>query len=126
MGRYSDLLKDPRWQKKRLDIMNRDSFSCQRCFSTDKTLHVHHIKYIGKPWECPDKYLITLCEQCHACEEMIKSDVESYINDLAFEHGIIFIDITDILFVMREYLESHPNSKVVDVMKIIVKAVKNG
>jgi chromosome condensin MukBEF complex kleisin-like MukF subunit len=57
---------------------------------------------------------------------MIKSDVESYINDLAFEHGIIFIDITDILFVMREYLESHPNSKVVDVMKIIVKAVKNG
>lgn len=66
MANYSELLKDPRWQKKRLEIMQRDNFTCQLCFSTTKTLHVHHLAYVGSyPWETPDSDLITLCEDCH-------------------------------------------------------------
>jgi hypothetical protein len=64
---YSEKLLDPRWQRKRLEILSRDNFTCQICQSTTKTLHVHHKKYeYGKdPWEVEDIFLITLCKDCH-------------------------------------------------------------
>src|SRR5688572_22440051 len=64
---YSDLLKDPRWQKKRLTILNRDEWLCTMCGNGQITLHVHHKKYIRglKPWEYEDHYLTTLCVECH-------------------------------------------------------------
>ena len=45
--------------------MTRDNFTCQFCGATDKTLHVHHLKYNGAPWEADNQDLITLCEDCH-------------------------------------------------------------
>ena len=65
MKTYSEKLKDPRWQKKRLEILNRDNFTCRNCRCTDKTLHVHHVIYSGEPWDVKNEYLITLCESCH-------------------------------------------------------------
>ena len=64
---YYEKLKDPRWQKKRLEILDRDKFTCQMCEATDMTLHVHHKYYVTgrEPWEYPDCALVTLCEQCH-------------------------------------------------------------
>src|SRR5579863_2580409 len=64
---YSEKLKDPRWQKKRLLIFERDNFTCQDCGSTKKPLNVHHLRYVaGKnPWEYNDDDLETLCEECH-------------------------------------------------------------
>ena len=62
---YSELLKDPRWQKKRLQIMERDGFACKLCGNEEKTLHVHHLAYTKKPWDADDKELVTLCESCH-------------------------------------------------------------
>lgn len=68
---YSSKLKDPRWQKKRLEILNRDNFSCHNCGDTESTLHVHHIAYQGKdPWETEARLLQTLCEDCHESEEL--------------------------------------------------------
>jgi hypothetical protein len=64
---YLKDLKSPQWQKKRLEIMQRDNFTCQHCGCTDKTLNVHHKYYKPKhkPWEYDDADLITLCEDCH-------------------------------------------------------------
>lgn len=42
---YSEKLKDPRWQKKRLEILNRDEFACRFCGDNKSTLNVHHISY---------------------------------------------------------------------------------
>lgn len=61
----SDFLH-PLWQKKRLEILERDNFTCYACGSKDKTLHVHHVLYCGKPWNTPNEYMQTLCEDCHA------------------------------------------------------------
>jgi len=71
---YSDSLRDPRWQKKRLEILSRDSFMCKCCGSTTKTLHVHHFKYSKghQPWEYENENFITFCEDCHADEELFK------------------------------------------------------
>ncbi|HQR20070.1 MAG TPA: hypothetical protein PKV98_04345 [Burkholderiaceae bacterium] len=64
---YYEKLKDPRWQKRRLDILARDEWMCQACYDAESTLHVHHIAYRkgAEPWEYPDHMLVTLCEECH-------------------------------------------------------------
>lgn len=77
---YSEVLKSPYWQRKRLEIMKRDNFTCQFCSDHTSTLNVHHTIYLpGKmPWEYTDDQLITLCEKCHADEEQLK-DEDKYI-----------------------------------------------
>lgn len=67
---YLALLKHPLWQKRRLEIMQRDNFTCQICgkgINDGTTLNVHHKQYIyGKmPWEYDNTNLVTLCEKCH-------------------------------------------------------------
>ena len=37
---YSQKLKDPRWQKKRLQILERDEWNCQICHDNESTLVV--------------------------------------------------------------------------------------
>lgn len=67
MSEYSEKLRDPCWQKKRLEILERDNWSCQYCNRKDMMLIVHHKTYSKslEPWEYPDDMLITLCEDCH-------------------------------------------------------------
>lgn len=63
---YGEKLKDPRWQKLRLEIMERDDWKCRLCFSEGSTLAVHHEKYTGEnPWDADSSDLVTLCEDCH-------------------------------------------------------------
>lgn len=89
---YSTKLKDPRWQKKRLEILQRDNWSCQRCGDNKSTLHVHHRRYIPDrdPWDYPDDILVTLCEDCHQnesetmgnmCEDLISMIRDKFFSD---------------------------------------------
>lgn len=73
---YSDKLKDPRWQKRRLKTFERDNWRCQLCGDSETTLNVHHIKYGKEPWDVPDEYLITLCEHCHLEVEKLNKEFE--------------------------------------------------
>lgn len=67
---YSEKLKDPRWQKKRLEVLQRDNFTCMWCGDTKTTLHVHHNDYKGEPWDVPDYFLSTLCADCHKVDSI--------------------------------------------------------
>lgn len=63
---YWKKLKDPRWQKKRLEILARDNFTCCDTGATEEELHVHHCYYAkGAPWETPNEYLLTLSVSAH-------------------------------------------------------------
>ena len=63
---YSEKLRDPRWQKKRADICERDNWACLFCGEKSKNLQVHHITYKRRdPWDYPDYLYQTLCEDCH-------------------------------------------------------------
>lgn len=64
---YSELLKHPLWQRKRLEILQRSNFRCETCDAGEKTLHVHHTYYEKglRPWEYPDDSYRCLCEDCH-------------------------------------------------------------
>jgi len=79
MSTYSEKLKDPRWQKKRLEILERDNYTCTGCGIDGRykdkesglmdycEMHIHHIKYKknAMPWEYDDDELTTLCYACH-------------------------------------------------------------
>lgn len=62
---YKDLLKKPQWQRKRLEIMNRDNFACKYCGDDENELQIHHLKYNGLPWEANSEDLVTCCRHCH-------------------------------------------------------------
>ena len=84
MSTYSDKLKDPRWQRKRLEIMDRDGWKCRNCGDEKSTLHVHHWFYDGEPWEINSKFLSTLCEKCHEHAEAVIAAVKpfQYVGDM--------------------------------------------
>lgn len=72
LAEYNEKLKDPRWQKRRLKIFERDNWTCQLCSRTDLELHVHHLyRTTEEPWEEPDLHLLTLCKLCH--EQQLKN-----------------------------------------------------
>jgi hypothetical protein len=48
---------------KRDKIRKRDNFQCQRCYRSDKRLHVHHLDWDKQ--NNKDSNLITLCGTCH-------------------------------------------------------------
>lgn len=70
---YAEKLKDPRWQKKRLKILERDDFKRTCCGEDKETLVVHHLRYYPNrdPWDYVDSELITFCEKCHAFEHQL-------------------------------------------------------
>ena len=77
---YYKKLKDPRWQKKRLEIFTRDGFCCQICGDTETTLNVHHMIYSDcDPWDIDNEYLVTLCENCHETEYQNKNKHADYM-----------------------------------------------
>lgn len=77
MSAYSEKLKDPRWQKRRLQVFERDQWKCRLCHHIDRPLHVHHRWYEGEPWDAPDEALVTLCEDCHAIEGEYRKVLEA-------------------------------------------------
>lgn len=64
---YSEKLRDPKWQKLRLRVMEYAEWRCQICGISDRTLHCHHSYYTkGKqPWQYPDGSIICICDRCH-------------------------------------------------------------
>lgn len=64
---YHEMLLDPRWQKKRLEILESHEWACDSCSSKERTLHVHHKVYWPgcAPWEYQNGWLAVLCDVCH-------------------------------------------------------------
>ncbi len=81
---FSAQYKDPRWQKKRLEVMERDGFRCRKCLTNEEQLHVHHLKYTrgAYVWEYPDSNLVTLCESCHEEFHVMKDRLAEFIDPL--------------------------------------------
>lgn len=71
---FSAQYKDPRWQRKRLEILTRDNFTCLSCGATDKQLHVHHCNYYKNEaiYDAWNYGLVTLCEDCHDLVHQLK------------------------------------------------------
>lgn len=73
---YSEKLKDPRWQKARLQVLERAGWKCEGCNAADVTLYVHHGHYRRglEPWEYDPLTLWALCSVCHEEAEALRSE----------------------------------------------------
>ena len=81
--------RHPKWQKKRLEVLQRDDFTCQKCGDAETELHVHHRTYHRgrKVWETPIDDLVTLCKPCHkAVEQAVREARESVTGGEAKAH----------------------------------------
>lgn len=116
---YNEQIKSPHWQKRRLQILQRDNFTCQICGSTEKTLHVHHLCYRkdAKIWDYPDNTLITLCEDCHRMEHEMQSEndysVTNLINDLLIS-GFTNFELVSILYKIAHESFVNNNQLIID------------
>ncbi len=83
---YKEQLSHPKWQKKRLEILQRDKFTCQICSDTETQLHIHHTEYDKtyktKAWEYPNHIYKTLCSDCH---KSITEHIQEHGNDKEFD-----------------------------------------
>ena len=102
------MLKHPKWQRIRLEVMNRADFKCEKygCdYPSDETnpLNVHHEYYDEEnkwlePWEYPITSLKCLCEKHHREIHMLeeenpspkKSDFSRMYRSLPEEHRKYF------------------------------------
>jgi hypothetical protein len=79
---YFEKLKDPRWQKKRLDVLERDGWRCRDCKTDSASLQVHHCKYVkGDPWDTPDFNLMAVCESCHLQRQSLEREIKDFFAD---------------------------------------------
>jgi hypothetical protein len=120
-SKYSEKLLDPRWQKKRLEVFQRDGFACQYCFDTESTLAVHHLYYEkGKePWDYPLEALITLCSDCHELETQERPKAEAkllfYLRKKGFNENSLV-----------EFAESIDYMELCQTPEIVMSAISEG
>lgn len=114
---YSEKLKNANWQKKRLDILNRDNWTCLSCgrdgLKEGLSMHVHHIKYLPnlEPWEYENNYLATYCELCHNTEHWIGEQVNEILIELIRSHKIFIKPVTQINTLIEKWPEFHKRLK---------------
>ena len=126
MSTYKEKLKHPKWQKKRLEILQRDNFTCRNCDSDEKTLQIHHLVYNNcDPWEYDNRYLITLCEDCHKKEEFEKSFTSMGIDYLT-TLGFLRSDISNIVCYFSNKTDSMNDVETFEYFKTITKKLTNG
>jgi hypothetical protein len=123
---YKEKLKSPKWQRKRLEILQRDEFKCKNCNSDEKTLQIHHLEYNNcEPWEYENRYLITLCEDCHKKEEQLKpftSNSIEYLTSLGFLRN----DISKIVMHLSNKTDSMNDIDTYNYFKNITNNIING
>lgn len=96
---YKDDLLSPEWQRKRLEIMQRDNWRCTLCGTNKNSLTVHHLYYAygKKPHEYDDESLVTLCRDCHETAHNEVAKISSLIALSVLKHRKTFIDVNECL-----------------------------
>ena len=75
--------KTREWGQKRLEILERDNYECQRCKAEGRfspAVVVHHVQHLDRHPELAleDDNLLSLCEPCHNREhpeKLVKPEI---------------------------------------------------
>lgn len=107
---YRQQYLDPRWQKKRLEVLGRDEWRCQWCQDDNQTLHVHHLYYTpGKVvWDYPLDAFLTLCETCHAEEYENRPQEEKWLLEELKKRGFSASDLHDLMIAVHSFQATLP------------------
>lgn len=85
--RYRQLLQDPRWQQRRLEVLQKADWRCSRCRSQKANLQVHHKHYVAglKPWDYTDEQLVVLCGDCHELQHLPAATADDRLREQNIE-----------------------------------------
>src|SRR5262245_31566986 len=85
---YQERLKDPRWQRRRLEVLERAEWRCEGCGTSEVNLQIHHGYYErdAEPWSYPAEALFCLCDTCHERAETERARVYRELGHLAPWH----------------------------------------
>ena len=75
---YKKRLANPRWQRRRLEVLERAGWRCEWCGRGDEELQVHHGYYERErhePWRYDSMTLYALCDGCHERAEKARAAV---------------------------------------------------
>jgi len=80
---YIDQIKSGNWQRKRLEIFQRDKFQCRVC-GEETNIQVHHLYYIPNMsiWEYDNEAMVTVCKYHH---ELLNKELPKLSGIIAFE-----------------------------------------
>ncbi len=83
---FSRQYRHPNWQKKRLEVLERDNYTCLLCESKENQLHAHHLEYQRgkKVWEYPADNFLTLCADCHGGVTDLLTNIKRKMADINF------------------------------------------
>jgi len=86
---YAQKLQDPRWQRKRLEVLQKANWKCDVCGDDREELNVHHAYYnhLREPWEYDD--LQCLCKTCHTIKHLPKEKMMFHAKQIVTEHVVI-------------------------------------
>ena len=85
--RKAEYLSSKEWRLKRIQVKERDNYSCQLCGAT-KDLHVHHMSGYDQIPNEPIDCLITLCKFCHKAEHDKVGYPKTYLDYMKFNHPL--------------------------------------
>lgn len=126
---YAQKLLDPRWQRLRLEILNRDEWACQHCGNKEATLHVHHTYYEFRndPWEYPTESLVSYCEGCHSLAEQTRAELRELIPTFSLNSQLSLRSILDYLVNIDSDIANEMLSNVEDLaLETFREAQSNG
>lgn len=101
---FFGLMRHPKWQQKRLEVLSEFNFQCNHCDETELELHVHHKVYRAKakPWEYDMSELACLCLDCHKKEtERVRE-----IKEILFLH-VGFDDVDLVVSAISPYIPKY-------------------
>lgn len=83
---YAKKLLDPRWQKKRLEVLEGAGWKCSICGNDKATLHVHHKMYLKgrEPWDYDAGQLASMCECCHEEWHEVRGNDDALLRAASF------------------------------------------
>ncbi len=116
---FLEQYKHPNWQRKRLQILERDSYECRWCCASDDELHVHHLEYTKghKVWDYSDDNFITLCKTCHEHAGDVLLDVKRKLWNVVYLNALQNLSIAWTTEAGRKRVSKSLNSLAMKIVK---------
>lgn len=112
---YTEQLRHPKWQKKRLEVLEAAGWQCEWCGDTETTFHVHHKQYRkgAMAWDYPREQLAALCEKCHSEEHVAKKELDGLLSEMDAVSIRRMVGYAKALFAMSRWDCEDGNDKLV-------------
>jgi len=87
MADFADKFEDPRWKRKRDDLLSRRNYECEDCGELHRDAQVHICYYTKgrKLWEYPDRAYKCYCPRHRIMRQRVEDDLKEILADFSID-----------------------------------------